>query len=184
MSAGTRSLWIFGYGSLVWRPAFAHSERRPAYVCGFRRRFWQGSSDHRGVPGAPGRVVTLLPGEPDERCWGTVYRVAPGCEHEVLAGLDHREQGGYERRRVEVVTEHGPLSDVLVYLATPSNSEWLGDAPLEHIAAQIRASVGPSGSNLEYLLRLHEALVEMGGHDEHVAALVELTTSPPRAGLS
>ncbi len=80
MSRDPGPLWIFGYGSLVWRPDFPHDERRTGFVRGFRRRFWQGSNDHRGVPGAPGRVVTLLPGEPDERCHGAVYRVTPGWQ--------------------------------------------------------------------------------------------------------
>jgi cation transport protein ChaC len=174
MSPDPEPLWIFGYGSLVWRPAFAHVERRSGYVRGFRRRFWQGSSDHRGVPEAPGRVVTLLPGEPSERCFGSVYRVAPGCEAEVLDTLDYRERAGYERHRVMVECTDTRVPDALVYVATPSNPGWLGEAPLEQIAAQIRVSVGPSGANLEYLLQLHEALVAMDGEDEHVAALVQL----------
>jgi cation transport regulator ChaC len=174
MSADTGPLWIFGYGSLVWRPAFPHVERHAGYVRGFARRFWQGSTDHRGVPGAPGRVVTLLPAGQDQRCWGTVYRVEPGSEGEVLAGLDHREQGGYARERVDVTHAGGQISGVLVYLATPANPEWLGDAPDHQIAAQILASVGPSGANVEYLLRLQDALVEMGGADDHVASLASL----------
>jgi cation transport regulator ChaC len=167
-------LWIFGYGSLVWRPAFPFAERRPGWVRGFRRRFWQGSPDHRGVPGAPGRVVTLLPAPAQERCWGMVYRVEPGREQEVLATLDHREQGGYERRVVEVVHERGRIADVLVYLATPSNPEWLGEAPLDAIADQVLASVGPSGPNVEYVLELAAALAEHGARDAHVEALAEL----------
>jgi glutathione-specific gamma-glutamylcyclotransferase len=174
MSRDPGPLWIFGYGSLVWRPGFEHSERHCGYVRGFRRRFWQGSNDHRGVPGAPGRVVTLLPGEPDERCFGTVYRVSPGSEAEVLDTLDYRERAGYERHRVAVHCADQRVSEALVYVATPSNPGWLGEAPLEQIAAQIRVSVGPSGANLEYLLQLHEALVAMDGEDEHVAALVRL----------
>ena len=167
-------LWIFGYGSLVWRPAFAHSRRLPGWVRGYRRRFWQGSADHRGIPEAPGRVVTLLPASEQERCWGTVYQVEAGCEEEVLAGLDHREQGGYERRRVEVITAEGPIADVLVYLATPSNPNWLGEAPLEAIAEQVLRSHGPSGSNVEYVLRLAEALEHMGAQDDHVGELATL----------
>lgn len=171
-----RPLWIFGYGSLVWRPAFAHTERRFGFVRGYTRRFWQGSTDHRGVPGAPGRVATLLSASQHEHCWGTVYRVEPGHEREVLASLDVREQGGYERRRVEVEVDHKERSilDVLVYLATPENPEWLGDAPLAEIAEQVRRSVGPSGSNLEYVLSLADALEAMGARDEHVEALARL----------
>jgi cation transport regulator ChaC len=169
-----RPLWIFGYGSLVWRPAFAHAERRSGFVRGYTRRFWQGSTDHRGVLGAPGRVVTLLPASELERCWGTVYRVEPGHEREVLASLDVREQGGYERRRVEVTHHEGSIPEVLVYLATPDNPDWLGEAPLTQIAEQVRRSVGPSGSNLEYVLRLADALEAMGARDEHVEALARL----------
>jgi cation transport regulator ChaC len=179
-SRNRKSVWIFGYGSLVWRPAFAFAERRSGFVRGYARRFWQGSTDHRGVPHAPGRVVTLIPAEPDARCWGTVYRVEPGHEAEVLAGLDVREQGGYDRRRVEVVHEHGAVADVLVYLATPDNPNWLGEATLERIAEQILRSVGPSGANVEYLLQLADALTDMGASDSHVDALAQLV----RARLS
>ena len=171
-------MWIFGYGSLVWRPAFPHAERRHGYVAGWRRRFWQGSTDHRGVPGAPGRVVTLLAAPVSERCWGTVYRVEPGREDAVLATLDHREQGGYVRRRVDVVHAQGVIPDALVYMATPANRNWLGAAPLATIAAQVLSAVGPSGSNVEYVLRLADALSAMeDAEDDHVEALARLVCS-------
>lgn len=162
------SLWLFGYGSLLWRPDFPYEERVHGYVLGFARRFWQGSTDHRGVPGAPGRVVTLVP-ERGARCWGTAYRVAPSARDEVLAKLDARERQGYERH---VTTVHAtPPVEALVYIAGPENPDYLGPAPVEAIAEQVRQSRGPSGDNLEYVLRLAEALSEMGADDPHVAEL-------------
>lgn len=167
------SLWVFGYGSLVFRPAFEHARREPGWLSGYTRRFWQGSTDHRGVPGAPGRVVTLVP-DPSERCWGMAYLVRDAQQDAVLAALDHREQGGYERHELPVELHTGEVVEALVYVATPQNAEYLGEAPLEEIAAHIRRSQGPSGSNADYLLGLAAALREHGARDAHVEALAQL----------
>jgi cation transport regulator ChaC len=165
-------LWIFGYGSLVWRPAFEHAERRPGYLRGWARRFWQGSTDHRGTPAAPGRVVTLVP-ESGAVCWGVAYRVDAAARSAVLRRLDHREKGGFERRRLSVQLPRAePASaEALVYVAGPGNPNYLGPAPVADIAAQIRRCRGPSGSNTEYVLRLEEALGSLGGSDPHVSEL-------------
>jgi glutathione-specific gamma-glutamylcyclotransferase len=175
--------WIFGYGSLVWRPAFPFAERRVAYLEGWSRRFWQGSTDHRGVPGAPGRVVTLIE-EPASRCWGVAYRVGESDRDGVLEVLDLREQGGYERREVTLRLadrrarpEPGDSAAALVYLATPSNPNYLGPAPVDAIAEQVLAARGPSGSNLDYVARLAAALRDLGVErqdDEHVFELERL----------
>ena len=176
--------WIFGYGSLVWRPAFPALEQRPARVLGFTRRFWQGSTDHRGVPGAPGRVVTLVP-EAGATCWGMAYRVEPSRIEEILGTLDVREQGGYTRHEVPlelVATEGGmPQAAVvgLMYVAGPGNPNYLGPAPLDAIAAQVLRSTGPSGPNPEYVLRLAAALREMGADDEHVFGLAARIAARP-----
>ncbi len=180
-------LWIFGYGSLVWRPAFSHRARRPAFVRGFARRFWQGSTDHRGLPHRPGRVVTLvrdddpvlLAAEPGFRptpCWGTAYHVPAGDPDGVLAGLDHREQGGYERVSVELslapdATGAGRVVHGLVYIAGPRNAHYLGPASLAAIATQVAGAVGPSGANPEYVFELARSLREIGAEDPHVFAL-------------
>ena len=175
LTAATRlSLWVFGYGSLIWRPTFAFSERREGYVDGWARRFWQGSTDHRGVPGAPGRVVTLVM-EAAARCWGAAYRIDDAQREEVLAHLDHREKGGYARHQVAVhFSEDEAPCTALVYVATEDNPEYLGPASLESIAAQVRASRGPSGANAEYVLRLAESLRAMNAHDGHVFDLAAL----------
>ena len=172
------SLWIFGYGSLMWRPAFPHCERHVGTIRGWSRRFWQGSPDHRGVPGAPGRVVTLVPAtRPQETCLGVAYRIGAGERDEILAQLDHREVAGYERftTRFEFAERGDQRAvDVLVYIAGRDNANYLGPAPLDEIADHICASTGPSGSNVEYVLELAQALRESEApfhEDEHTFAV-------------
>jgi cation transport protein ChaC len=166
--------WIFGYGSLIWRPDFVSLEAVPACLRGWARRFWQGSTDHRGVPGAPGRVVTLV-SDPAALCWGMAYRLPGNETSAIYRQLDHRERGGYERHSVQVETRDGRrLSEVMLYVATANNPHFLGPAKIADIAAQVATAHGPSGSNREYLLRLHESLCELDGEDPHVAAIVSV----------
>ena len=162
------SIWIFGYGSLVWRPDFPFAERRAGWIEGWARRFWQGSTDHRGVPGAPGRVVTLIE-VAGAVCWGMAYRIAPAEREAVLAHLDHREKGGYRMERLALRFASGaPPAEALVWRATPDNPNYLGPAEAGDIARQVRASHGPSGPNIEYVLRLAESLRVLGADDPHV----------------
>lgn len=164
-------MWVFGYGSLIWRPDFPFEERRPGLVQGWKRRFWQGSTDHRGVPGAPGRVVTLVR-DPDADVFGMAYRIGGEVRDRILRDLDHREKGGYERHEVDVWSDgEVVVPDALVYVATPENPVFLGEAPLDEMALQIHNSRGPSGANSEYLLELDRALRELGAVDPHVAEL-------------
>jgi cation transport protein ChaC len=166
-------LWVFGYGSLMWRPAFPYAERRVAHLEGWSRRFWQGSTDHRGAPGAPGRVVTLVP-ERGGRCGGVAFRVETAQRHGVLEQLDYRERGGFTRRVLEVqLGEPGPRVAAFAYVALEDNPNYLGPAPLEALAAQVRRCRGPSGSNLEYVLELAHALRGLAIVDPHVFDLAE-----------
>lgn len=156
-------LWLFGYGSLIFKVDFPYLERRPATIYNWTRRFWQGSHDHRGTPAAPGRVATLIE-QPGAVCTGMAYLVTP----EVFAHLDHREKNGYLRFTTDMHFDSGETAAGLVYIATQDNAAFLGPASELEIAHHIARSRGPSGPNDEYLLRLAEALEELGADDPHV----------------
>jgi cation transport protein ChaC len=163
---GHHSVWLFGYGSLIFKADFPYIERRPASIAGWTRRFWQGSHDHRGTETAPGRVVTLAP-EAGAVCAGMAYLITP----EVFAHLDHREKNGYLRLAIEIAFDDGGSEEGLVYIATEDNAAFLGAAPERDIARQIAASSGPSGRNRDYLMELAAALRALGKDDPHVFAI-------------
>ena len=167
------SRWIFGYGSLIWRPGFQYEARVLGTVAGWTRRFWQGSTDHRGRPGTPGRVVTLVPA-PSQPCFCACYRVHASVWDAIMGRLDYREKNGYDRVDV-VVTQSGGGAPVraTTYVATPSNPHYLGGAAPEVIAHTIAVAGGPSGTNLDYFLRLRSALDQEGVHEAHLEALHE-----------
>lgn len=160
------SVWLFGYGSLIFKADFPFIERRPASIGGWSRRFYQGSHDHRGTERAPGRVVTLVP-VAGATCHGMAYLVTP----EEFAHLDHREKNGYLRLATEMRFEDGGVAEGIVYIATHDNAAYLGPASEEAIARQIAMARGPSGPNSEYLLQLARALRELGKEDAHVEAI-------------
>lgn len=166
---GKDGVWLFGYGSLIWRVDFPYRARRKALVRGHSRRFWQGSHDHRGTPAAPGRVVTLIP-DPGAACIGMAYRI----DAATFAPLDHREKNGYVRVRlpIEIEGDDGAAAAAgVTYIADANNEAFLGPASLDQMARHILASRGPSGSNVEYVLELAQALTALGAHDPHVFAL-------------
>jgi len=155
------SLWVFGYGSLVWKPGFQHGKTLIGCVQGYARRMWQGNETHRGVPGKPGRVATLVEDKHD-----VTYGVALELKgEEALDYLNNREMtlGGYSQQ----ITLFHPVEEpdkpttpsfpVLVFVASPNSGPyWLGPADPQDIAEQVVSSSGPSGHNVEYLLKLAE----------------------------
>ncbi|MGH8117504.1 MAG: gamma-glutamylcyclotransferase [Rhodanobacteraceae bacterium] len=165
-ASGHDGVWLFGYGSLIYKVDFPWLERRRATVRGWSRRFWQGSHDHRGTPQHPGRVVTLVP-TTDALCTGMAYRVAPATFRQ----LDFREKNGYVRRTVLLDMPPAGTAEGIAYIAPAGNPAWLGAASVAAIARHIAGSAGPSGSNRDYVVRLAESLREMGVDDPHVFAI-------------
>lgn len=104
-------LWVFGYGSLIWKPPPHYDQRVPGYINGYVRRFWQASTDHRGTPDSPGRVVTVIerefwetlddphshlePPTTTAKVWGAAYHIPASHAEEVHHYLDIREIDGY-----------------------------------------------------------------------------------------
>ena len=156
-------VWLFGYGSLIYLVDFPYLESKPASICGWSRRFWQGSHDHRGSEENPGRVVTLIE-EKDAVCGGVAFMV----EASVFEQLDEREKNGYLRLTTEMTFNDGSHATGLVYIATADNEAWLGEASEYDIASQICGAEGPSGPNRDYLIELARSLRELELEDRHV----------------
>ncbi len=164
-------LFVFAYGSLIFRPSRFFGERRAAVVHGYRRAFRQASPDHRGTPAYPGRVVTLLRDE-GASCGGALYAVEDALVDAALDELDDRESGGYDRAEiaVELRGEPSPVRAV-TWIAHPTNHNHLPHAPPGQVASVVRRARGKSGPNIDYALRLAAALRELGFHDPEVFAL-------------
>ncbi|MEM7543578.1 MAG: gamma-glutamylcyclotransferase [Pseudomonadota bacterium] len=163
-------IWVFGYGSLMWRPDFPYVERSPATLKGWQRRFWQASPDHRGTPAQPGRVVTLV-ADPHAQCAGVAFLLDAHTKSEVLQNLDVREQNGYDREAIDFDLSDGRRVSGITYIAPPSNPSFLGPEAIEATARHIASCVGPSGSNSEYLVALANELQSMGIVDDEIVSL-------------
>lgn len=159
-------IWLFGYGSLIYKVDFPYLNKAPASIKGWHRRFWQGSHDHRGTPDAPGRVVTLIEAA-EAICHGMAFEVSD----EVFEHLDHREKNGYLRYEVDILFADGGSKPGLVYIAPTDNEAFLGPASEPDIARQISQSRGPSGENKDYVLSLAQALRALEVDDPHVFAI-------------
>ncbi|KAJ8007355.1 hypothetical protein DPEC_G00116660 [Dallia pectoralis] len=172
---GKTSLWIFGYGSLVWKPDFKYRRSQVGYIQGYKRRFWHGDNFHRGNDDQPGRVVTLIEDD-DATTWGVAFEVTGSQVEESLNYLNVREavRGGYITKLVDFISKDDKeVHQALLYIATPDNPLFLGRASHEEIGYQIATSQGKTGHNLEYLLRLAEFMRKSCPHvkDPHLFSI-------------
>ncbi|XP_047034474.1 putative glutathione-specific gamma-glutamylcyclotransferase 2 [Helicoverpa zea] len=150
-------MWIFGYGSLVWKVDFKYDCKIVGYIKGYLRRFYQHSIDHRGVPEKPGRVVTLVQSDdPNSTVWGIAYKIKTEDVAQVTKHLDYREKNGYMRKTITfhpADMNHEPFQ-LTLYVATEENESYAGEASIEEIAQQVVSCHGPSGPNKEYVYNL------------------------------
>ncbi len=170
------SLWVFGYGSLIWKPGFAHESVHPALLRGFHRRFCIRSERYRGTPEVPGLVLGLDRGG---SCRGLAFRVAAPRAAEVMAYLEEREMTGgvYHRRLLPVrLLDGGGTRRAVTFVADRRAGAYCGAMPPDACAAVIARGQGVMGPNREYLLNTVSHLQELGVRDaglDRIAALIE-----------
>lgn len=169
--------WVFGYGSLMWRPGFPFAERAAATLHGRRRAFCIYSVHHRGTYEKPGLVLGLAPGGATR---GVAYRVAEADWAETYAYLLEREQPTetYIEARAAIRLADGRREQCLVFLSDTRHAQWAGALSLERQAELISHSVGLSGPNVDYLRDLVAHLEHAGVRDQgmtRLLALVETT---------
>ena len=165
--------WVFGYGSLMWRPGFTYLERRPATLHGRRRAFCIYSVHHRGTYERPGLVLGLAPGG---ACRGMAYRIAEADWDAVYGYLLEREQPTetYVEARRHVRLDDGRRVEAMVFLSDVRHRQWAGALSLERQAELIAGATGLSGRNVDYLRDLVEHLREEGVRDHGMEVLLGL----------
>ena len=156
--------WVFGYGSLMWRPGFAHVETQRARLHGFRRALCVRSYVHRGTPERPGLVLGLDRGG---SCVGMAFRVPGELEAEVVDYLRERElvTHVYLERVLPVRLENGETVPALSYVVDRAHVQYAGRLDAAHAADSVRGSVGKSGPNEDYVFNTVAHLKALGIRD-------------------
>ena len=164
-------LWVFGYGSLMWRPGFPYLEARPGRMFGLHRSLCVYSVFHRGTAERPGLVLGLDQGG---SCRGVVFRVAGKEREAVLDYLRERElvtDVYLERARPVLVEGHGEPVAATTYLVDRSHRQYAGVLPYDRLLHFVRTGQGQSGANRDYVVQTAAHLSELGISDQTLERL-------------
>jgi len=158
--------WVFGYGSLMWRPGFDFIEKRPAKLIGAHRALCVYSHVHRGTPERPGLVLGLDRGG---ACRGIAFRIAKENREAVARYLREREQvtSVYREAVRPVLLLQGAedRSRALCYLVDRSHAQYAGALPRERLLELVAQGNGRSGPNPDYVLATVKELETLGIRD-------------------
>lgn len=168
-----KKVWVFGYGSLIWKPNFKYERVIVGSVTGVVRRFWQGSHDHRGTIDDPGRVATLI-AEKSGVVYGLGFQISQEEAARTFNYLNDRETGYITKEFIFTpVDPKESKQKVLLYIANKNNADYMGPDTLETMAGSIARCVGHSGPNYEYLFNLAHMtrLLFPGVEDKHLFEL-------------
>jgi glutathione-specific gamma-glutamylcyclotransferase len=176
-SAANDDLWVFGYGSLMWRPGFEFLERRQARLIGLHRALCVYSFVHRGTPEKPGLVLGLDRGG---ACRGIAYRVAAAQRNATVAYLREREQVTKvyveSVRRISLaasLTQPGWDVNALVFLVDRSHPQYAGRLDPDRQLHLVRQGHGRSGANRDYVISTVAEIESQGCHDPTLHRIAE-----------
>ncbi len=166
-------LWVFGYGSLIWRPGFDFTARLPARLNGAHRALCVYSFVHRGTPERPGLVLGLDHGG---SCRGIAYRVPAAARVQTLAYLRAREQvTKVYRECVRPVTlDDGNVRvRAVCYVVDRGHPQYAGRLSLDERLHLVRQGHGSSGANPDYVIATVGALESLGFRDRELHLLAQ-----------
>ncbi|MDU8926073.1 gamma-glutamylcyclotransferase [Alisedimentitalea sp. MJ-SS2] len=166
------TMWVFGYGSLIWNPGFEVAEKMLARLPGYVRSFCMRSIHHRGTEEHPG-LVLALDKMADHVCHGVGFRVQEGQEEKVLAYLRERElvSSAYLEETHVIMLKDGRLVDAVTYVVDTDHVQYCGGLDLEEQARIIAGAKGGMGPNHEYLFNTASHLAELGIRDPELSWL-------------
>lgn len=168
-----QDVWVFGYGSLIWKPAFEFTEKRYAVLDGYHRELCLWSSINRGTPEHPGLVFALDNGG---ACQGMVFRIPAELVEKTMPELWQREMlaNAYVPKWLNCSTSQGDVK-ALAFVMNHNHPSYVKEMPEDLLVKTIKTAVGTYGSTLEYVVETHKALKEHNIEDkglEHVVNLV------------
>ncbi|MGO8799744.1 MAG: gamma-glutamylcyclotransferase [Roseiarcus sp.] len=157
-------LWVFGYGSLMWRPGFDFLERQSALVHGWRRSLCVYSHVYRGTPERPGLVLGLDRGG---ACRGVAFHVAAAKRALTIDYLRQRElvTRVYLERYVLAHLSGGGAVRAMTYVADRSHPQYAGRLERDELLRLVTRGHGQSGPNVDYVLNTEAHLRESGVAD-------------------
>jgi len=182
-SHSAEDLWVFGYGSLMWRPDFEFVERAEARLIGAHRALCVYSFVHRGTPERPGLVLGLDRGG---TCRGIAYRVAASKRAATVAYLRAREQvtSVYLERVRPIWLKREPERRVpaLCYMVDRGHAQYAGRLSLDEQLHHVRQGHGQSGANRDYVVATVRALEQLGYRETELHLLAQRLAGPHEAG--
>lgn len=165
------NFWIFGYGSLMWRPGFAYIEKQKAELRGFHRAPCIYSFVHRGTKEKPGIVLGLAP---KGKCIGLAFKIKYENKKQVLDYLRQREMttNVYKEIQHPIYLQSGEKVNCYTYIVDTNHEQYVTDQNVKKLLPFIQQGRGKSGNNDEYMYETHALLQSLDINDEIIGEIV------------